>query len=609
MFRFANPQYLYLLGLVLLFVLAYIFMLGDRKRRLKTFGDPELIAHLMSDVSKYRPHIKFALMMLALALIIFMIARPQYGVRREDSKRTGIEAIIAVDVSNSMLCEDVKPNRLTKAKMIVSKLIDQLDEDRVGMIAFAGNAVTLLPLTRDGVSAKLFLEQISTQTVSIQGTNITEAIQRAIAGFSSSDSKNVGRALIFITDAEDNEDGAEEMAEEAQRMGVNIFVLSVGTESGGPIPMGNGRYKQDRSGNTVITHMNKQLGLSLAKAGKGVFIHVDQTDNAQKMLESEIGKMQKEDFMTTSFSEYDEQFIAVALLLLLVLIIEICLMERKNNMLMKILSYVKRLTACVVMLLAFTSLNAQNARDLIRLGNHNYRDGQYAKAETYYKKSIEKDSTIMETYYNLGNAQIMQGRDSDAYVTYMKAKDVPNKNPQKRAKLFHNMGNIMYASGLMHKDMRDGKANETFGVAVELFKSSLRLRPENNETRYNLAMAQYMFNKTKNDPSQNGQNNKDQNKENKNKDQQDKNKDRDQNKNQNKDDKKQQDKQDKQDQQKNNTDANKQNQENSIPSQKKGEFSENTVNQLLNSAQQDEKKVLKKLIGEKNQRHSLEKDW
>lgn len=611
MFRFANPIYLYLLILIPLLVLAYILLFYRKRRQFKQFGDLELMKSLMPDVSNIRHHVKFSLMMLALTLIIFMLARPQYGIKTEEYKRSGIEAIVAVDVSNSMLCEDVAPSRLQKAKMIVSKLVEQLDEDRVGLIAFAGNAVTLLPLTQDGVSAKMFLEQLNTQTVSLQGTNMSEAIQRAIAGFSASESKEVGRALIFITDAEDNEEGAEEMARDAQKMGIKIFVLSVGTVQGGPIPLGGGRFKKDLSGNTVITHLNEEAGKALAKAGNGVYLHVDQTDNAQAMLEAEISNMQKEDFKSSAYSEYDEQFIAVAILLLVVLIIEICVMDKKNNWFRRFKIHFGVWPVMVGCWLVMASVSAQTPKENTRLGNYHYRDGQFDKAEVYYKKSLERDST-MEALYNLGNAQLAQGRDSDAFVSYQKALQQPSASTLKKAMIYHNMGNIMYASALMHMKSQDGQANESFGHAVELFKGSLRNNPNSNETRYNLAMAQYMFKKTQNDPNQNNQNNKDKNKDNKNQDKKEQNKDQqNQNKEKNKDDKKeQQDKQNQQNQDKKDAKEQPSKPEQANPAQpKKDEMDEQTAEQLLNSAQQDEKKVQKKLIKQPQQRRSLDKDW
>ena len=312
----------------------YVYIQYRTKKQLKKFGDPDLLKSLMPDVSPLRRHAKFILLMIALGLIIVIMARPQFGTRNEEVKRSGIEVVIAVDVSNSMLCEDINPDlhqsRLNKAKMIVSKLIDQFDQDKVGLVAFAGTSITLLPITSDYVSAKMFLSQLSPGTVSIQGTNMAEAIQRATANFSDVKKKKVGRALIIITDAEDNEAGALEAAKAAKEQGIQIFVLSVGTEAGGPIPMGNGSFKKDLSGNVVTTKLNEQIGKEIAKASNGLYIRVDQTDEAQSMLQKEIEKMQKEDSIESMYAEYDEQFIAVAILLLIVLVVEVCITEKKN---------------------------------------------------------------------------------------------------------------------------------------------------------------------------------------------------------------------------------------------------------------------------------------
>lgn len=329
MFRFACPIYLYLLTLIPVLTAIYLFVQFRMKKQIRQFGDAELMKSLMPDVSPLRRHVKFGLLMFALAMLCFVLARPQYGTRNEEVKRSGIEVAIAVDVSNSMLCADVSPNRLDKSKMIVSKLVEQFDQDKVGLVAFAGSAVTLLPMTSDYVSAKLFLDQLNPATVAMQGTNMAEAIARAAAGFSQKAA--VGKALILITDAEDNEPGAVEAAKQARDAGIQIFVLSVGTSQGGPIPMGGGEFKKDLAGNVVTTKLNEQIGQEIAKAGGGMYIHVDQTDMAQSLLGKEIEKMQKADISASMYSAYDEQFVAVALLVLLALVAELCIMERKNH--------------------------------------------------------------------------------------------------------------------------------------------------------------------------------------------------------------------------------------------------------------------------------------
>lgn len=586
MFRFANPIYLNLLALIVVFIAIYIATLWHQNRNLKKFGDPKLIAMLMPDVSKVRRHTKFILNMTALTLLIFLIARPQFGSRTEEVKRSGIEIMIAVDVSNSMLCEDVKPSRLDKSKMIVSKLSEQFDEDKLGLVAFAGSAITLLPMTSDYVSAKMFLNQLTPNTIATQGTNVGEAISKAVLGFSQNKKKNVGKALILITDAEDNEAGAIEAAKEARKNDIDVFVLSVGTEDGGPIPMGGGELKKDINGNVVITKLDEQVGQQIAKAGGGMYIHVDQTDEAQTILSKEIEKMQKEDFSLSMYSEYDEQFPAVAILLLIVLIAEICIMERKNHILNKIQLFKRKSGMIVILMLCCASASAQSTdRDFIRMGNKYYRAEQYDQAETMYLKALTKKKSF-EVYYNLGNVCLVQGKDSTAFENYKMADSLGTTNQLKRAKCFHNMGNLWYAQGAASmKSNQDG--TQAFQNAVNFYKSSLRCNPEDNETRYNLAKAQYFL--KKNQQNGGGGNN--------NQDQQDK-------QNQDKNQQKQDQKQDQQ-----NQDKNQQNQEQQQQEQKKDEMSDQNAEQLLNSAQQDEKDVQRKVQQRPAARKKFEKDW
>ena len=248
-----------------------------------------------------------------------------------DEEKTGIEIIIATDVSNSMLCRDVSPSRLDKAKMILGKLIDQFENDRVGLVAFAGSAVTILPITSDYISAKIFLDQLSPEMLTTQGTNMSEGIRCAISSFSTR--KDIGKALILITDAEDHEDGAISASEEAHSLGINVYVMSVGTELGGPIPMPDGRMKLDRAGNEVTTCLNSAIGKEIASAGKGIYMNIDNTLDAEKQLEQEISTLKKATYSSSSFGESNEQFVLISLFLLVIVILDACIIERKNNFL------------------------------------------------------------------------------------------------------------------------------------------------------------------------------------------------------------------------------------------------------------------------------------
>jgi Ca-activated chloride channel family protein len=300
-----------------------------RRKAIKKFGDPELMAQLMPDVSKYRPDIKFWLVFSALALTIVLMARPQFGSKTEKVKRSGVEVIIALDISNSMLAQDIVPSRLEKAKMLVSKMVDELDQDKVGMIVFAGDAYTQLPITSDYISAKMFLETITPELISRQGTAIGSAIDLATHSFTQQ--KGVGRAIVVITDGENHEDGAVEAAKAAKEKGIHVHVLGVGSPGGSPIPIaGTNNFRKDRQGNVIVTRLNEQMCKEIAAAGKGIYAHVDNTNSAQKALNSKIDEMAKSDVESSMYTGFDEQFQGVAWIILALLIVDLLLLERKN---------------------------------------------------------------------------------------------------------------------------------------------------------------------------------------------------------------------------------------------------------------------------------------
>lgn len=332
MFRFEEPAYLYLLILVPVLVLFYIYSNYRRRKALRSYGDPALLEQLMPAVSKHRPDVKFGIMMLAVALFAVLLARPQFGSKLETVKRQGVEVIIALDISNSMLAEDVQPSRLEKAKRIVSKLVDGMENDKVGMIIFAGDAYTQLPITSDYISAKMFLETISPSLISKQGTAIGAAIDLAARSFTPND--GVGKSIIVITDGENHEGGAEEAAKAAAAKGIQVNVLGVGLPDGAPIPIeGSSDFRRDREGNVVITRLNEAMCQEIAKDGKGIYVRVDNSNSAQKAIEKEIGKLAKADVETKVYTEFNEQFQSVAWIILILLFAELLILECKNPML------------------------------------------------------------------------------------------------------------------------------------------------------------------------------------------------------------------------------------------------------------------------------------
>lgn len=329
MFRFGEPLYLYLLIILPVLVILYLYSNYRRRKKIRLYGDPDLLAHLMLDVSKYRPDVKFWLMFAALTMVILMLARPQFGSKMETVKRQGVETVVALDISNSMLAQDVTPSRLDKSKKLISRLVETFNNDKVAMIVFAGEAFTQLPITSDYVSAKMFLETINPSLISTQGTDIRGAIDLAMKSFTPNE--NVGRAIVLITDGENHEGGAIEAAQEAAKKGIRVFVLGVGSPDGSPIPMeGTNEFRRDKDGNVVVTRLNEQMCQEIAKAGNGIYVRVDNTNNAEKALNAEINKLAKADVETQVFTEFDEQFQVLAWLALILLIAELLILERKN---------------------------------------------------------------------------------------------------------------------------------------------------------------------------------------------------------------------------------------------------------------------------------------
>ena len=563
MFRFEDPIYLYLLAVIPLLLLIHFLMMRQQKKRLRKFGDPELVRQLMPDVSRLRPVVKFWLLLGALALLIVVLARPQMGTKISHEKRTGIETIICLDISNSMLAEDVAPSRLDRSKMMVENLVDHFTNDKIGLIVFAGDAFTQLPITSDYVSAKMFLSNIDPSMIATQGTDIATAINMASHSFTQQE--GVGKAIIVITDGEDHEGGAIEAVKDAKSKGMNTYVLGVGSPNGAPIPTGNGDYMKDNTGQTVMTGLNEEMCRQLADAGGGTYIHVENNSNAQEQLDDALDKLAKKEISSTIYSDYDEQFQAVGIIVLLLLIIEICIMDVKSPLLKKVslFSRAPKVVAVFLLLLLAGSVSAQDARQLVRQGNKQFRKGNNADAEVSYRKAVEKDARNPQANYNLGNALMMQRKDSLAIVQFEKAAKLET-NPLRRAQAYHNMGVMC-------------QQHQMFGEAIEAYKEALRNNPSDDETRYNLELCK----------RQQKQQNQDQNQQNKdNKDQQDK-------------DKNQQDQQ-KQDQQK--KDEQKQQQQ---------QMSKENAEQLLNAAMQEEKQTQERMkkAQQQPQKRRLEKNW
>jgi Ca-activated chloride channel family protein len=284
----------------------------------------------MPEASHIRPRVKFYLLLTAFILSVFMMAGPQFGAKLEKQKRQGVELVIAVDVSNSMLSQDLKPDRMSRAKRVLNTLIDNLHNDKVALMIFAGDAYVQMPLTTDVSSAKMFLSNINPGMVPVQGTAIGMAIKRSMQLFSNKDN-GAGKSIIIITDGENHEDDAVKMAQEAFKNGITVQVMGVGTPEGAPIPIaGTQSFRKDRDGNVVVTKLNESMCQEIAAAGGGAYVRVDNTSAAVRALSSELDKMSKSDIESQVYTQYNEQYIVIAWIVLVLLVVECFFLERKN---------------------------------------------------------------------------------------------------------------------------------------------------------------------------------------------------------------------------------------------------------------------------------------
>ena len=334
MFRFAHPEYLYLFLLVPLLTGIFIYSKILRRRNINKFGTPDLLADLMPNVSIIRPQIKFYMQLFAVILLIIVLSQPQFGMKEDKDKRKGIEVMIALDVSNSMMAQDVQPSRLEKAKQVLSKLVDGMTNDKIGLVVFAGDAYTQLPITADYVSAKMFLSTISTQMVPRQGTAIGSAIDLSIKSFGTK--STTGKAIIVITDGENHEDDAVGAAKLAAENNIIVNVIGMGKADGAPIPVpGTMNFWKDKDGNVVVSKLNEPMCKEIAQAGKGIYVHADNSNSAFRTITKQLDSLAKSDIKSTVFSEYNEQFQSFALLALIILIIDFFIFDRKNKRLSK----------------------------------------------------------------------------------------------------------------------------------------------------------------------------------------------------------------------------------------------------------------------------------
>lgn len=328
MFRFQDPQYLPLLSLIIILALLYVFNAYKVRRLEKQLADKRLLSETAPKRSPKRRLLKFVLLETALAFLVLMMARPQFGTSNIQESERGIEVSFIVDVSNSMMAQDILPNRLERSKLFMSTLIDRMKNDRVSLGVFAGEAYPQMPITNDYTSAKLFLENFEPGMVTLQGTSIASAINLAKNSFSAR--KDIGKAIVIITDGEDHEEGAIKAAEEARREGCTVFIIGVGTVKGSKIPLPSGGVLKDNDGQEVVTKLNETMCREIAKAGGGTYIHLDNSNQAQQILRKQFDELKQAD-NSFQFTEKTEQFQAMALIALLLILLEFFISSGKTK--------------------------------------------------------------------------------------------------------------------------------------------------------------------------------------------------------------------------------------------------------------------------------------
>jgi Ca-activated chloride channel family protein len=338
MFRFANPEILYLLAIIPILIIVFIFSRIRQKREIEIFGNPQTIQELMPNASPSRRTWKFTIILIAIALLIVALARPQSGAKLEKIKREGVEIIIALDVSNSMMAEDIQPNRLERAKRAIWRLTERLNNDKIGLIVFAGDAYIQIPITTDYSATKLFLQSINTDIVPTQGTAIGSAIDLAINSFTPSD--ETSKAIIVVTDGENHQDDASAMAKLAAEKNIVVHTIGMGLPKGAPIPITNNagqkEFRRDKNNEIVITKLNETMLQEIAAAGNGKYVRANNTEIGINKIFDEINKMQKTELESKVYSEYNDQFFYFAIAALILLFIEFLILERKNKFLKNI---------------------------------------------------------------------------------------------------------------------------------------------------------------------------------------------------------------------------------------------------------------------------------
>ena len=575
---------------------------------MEQLGDIALVEKLMPLRPKYKGWVKMVFFSLAWLFFVIGLSRPQMGAKLVENERKGAEIIIALDVSNSMLAQDYSPNRLERAKLAISRLVDKLRGDRIGLIIFAGKSFVQLPITSDYVSAKIFLNSINTGSIPDQGTDLAEAINMAMRSFSGQGQMGMdNKAIILITDGENHEADPVIVARSAAEEGIRVFCIGVGTPEGKPIPMGdNGELLHDREGNIVVTKLDESTLQEVAAAGNGMYVRAGATEFGLNPILDELEELKEQQYESQVFEDYNEQYMYFFGIALVFMLLEFFVGNLKSRR--------KLFSLMAVIVLSSSQLLAQTDRSEVRKGNRLFNRENYKEAEVEYRKGLIKDSLSIASKYNLGNTLYRMEDVEQARTNYMEIADSVAKSetpvinwdegqvesPTSIASdLFHNLGNSYLAQ-------------KKYSEAVEAYKNALRRNPADMDTKSNLAYAQKMLEDQQQQgggggqDNQNNQDNQDNKDNQNNQNNQDNKNDRD-----NQDDSNNQDGQDDRDNRNQNNGNNNDNQKND-GQQSPPKITPKAAEQMIQAMQQKENQTQDKVNREKakalraNQR---EKNW
>ena len=475
MFRFQHIEYFIALAAIPLLGLLYFFVLNWKKRTIKKIGDERLVKEMIKNYSPQRFAIKFILVVAAFTATVLALANPRSKTGTEKVNRNGIDIMIALDVSKSMLAQDIKPNRLERAKQLLAKLIDKLPDDRIGIVVFAGRAYLQMPLTGDHGAAKMYLSSASTDIVPTQGTVIADALNMCSTSFNSKEKKY--KTVILISDGEDHDEGAIKTAGQMADDGIVINTVGIGSPEGSTIiDETTNEIKKDNNGNTVITKLNEEELKSIAAKGNGIYQLFSNTDDVVAKLDAQLGSMDQRTVTEDSLVNYKSYFQLFLLLGLVLLIIEILLSEKGRMSNNRFIPVVRK---AALLLIAYCSLpitsSAQNEKAIIKKGNEAYAKKEYDKAITDYQKVTEKNPANAIAAYNLGNALYKSQQPDEAVSAYENA--VTNTNSKEdKARSFYNKGVVL-------------QNNKKIPECIDAYKNALKLSPDDEDARQNLQKA------------------------------------------------------------------------------------------------------------------------